>query len=77
MRRLGADVLRLDYVYYPWTTLSGQGRVQQIQAGSPTDPTSLQDLRYTYDLVGNVLTIADWKADGTKPQGGLDWVQSG
>jgi RHS repeat-associated protein len=51
-------------VYYPWTTANGQGRLQQLKAGTltPNDPTSLQNVQYTYDAVGNVLTILDNKA---------------
>ena len=61
-RVLGSNVVHQDYVYHPWTTVNGQGRVQQIKAGVPGNLTSLQDLNYTYDAVGNVLTILDNKA---------------
>jgi RHS repeat-associated protein len=44
--------------------------LQQISSGAPGNPTSLQDLRYTYDPVGNVLTIRDYKmgVDAQNPQ---------
>jgi RHS repeat-associated protein len=61
-RVLSSNVLQQNYVYYPWATLRGTGRLQQIKAGVPDDLTSLQDLNYTYDAVGNVLTILDNKA---------------
>jgi YD repeat-containing protein len=53
-----------DYVYFPWTQLNGQGRLQQIKTGTLSTPTSLQSLTYTYDAVGNVKTIADGKVSG-------------
>jgi YD repeat-containing protein len=70
LRVLGSTVLQQDYVYYPWTTYKGNGRLQQLKTGTltPNNPTALQDLRYTYDAVGNVLTIADLKAGGTQTQ---------
>ena len=52
----------MDYVYYPWTTANGRGRLQQAVA------EALQDLRYTYDAVGNVLTIQDYKAGSPQTQ---------
>jgi RHS repeat-associated protein len=67
-RVLGDNVLQQNYVYYPWTTFKGQGRLQQIKAGVPGNLTSLQDLNYTYDAVGNVLTILDNKAGGAQTQ---------
>jgi RHS repeat-associated protein len=67
-RVLGSNVLQQNYVYYPWTTFKGQGRLQQIKAGVPGNLTSLQDLNYTYDAVGNVLTILDNKAGGAQTQ---------
>jgi hypothetical protein len=62
LRVLGNNVLRTERVYYPWTTTNGRGRLQQLKAGTPSNPTSLQDLRYWYDAVGNVTRIEDWKA---------------
>jgi RHS repeat-associated protein/uncharacterized repeat protein (TIGR01451 family) len=61
---LGANGRRVDYVYYPWNQLQGQGRLQQIKTGPVGSPTELQDLLYTYDPVGNVLSIADSKVSG-------------
>ncbi len=59
---LGSNVLRVDPVHYPWTTVNGQGRLQRIQTGTPSNATSLQDLRYSYDAVGNIARLEDWKA---------------
>ena len=59
-------LIRVDYTYWGWADVNGQGRLKQITSGSVANPTSLQDLRYTYDPVGNVLTIKDYKAG--KPQ---------
>lgn len=63
---LGANVLNLDYVYNPWT--SQGGRLQQLKAGPAGTPTILQNLTYSYDAVGNVLSIADANAGGTQTQ---------
>jgi hypothetical protein len=68
LRALGSTVLQQDYVYYPWTTYKGSGRVQQLKTGTTISPTALQDLRYTYDAGGNVLTILDNKAGGAQTQ---------
>jgi RHS repeat-associated protein len=43
--------LTTNYTYYPWTTANGQGRLQNISTGS------LQNMSYTYDAVGNVMSI--------------------
>jgi hypothetical protein len=48
-----------QYAYYSWGNQGG--RLQQITAGVPADLTSLQDLQYTYDWIGNVETIEDHK----------------
>ncbi len=48
-----------QYTYYPWTTANGQGRLQQVKSGTPSDDDSLQKLAYTYDAVGNVRMITD------------------
>ncbi|OGO29419.1 MAG: hypothetical protein A2136_07060 [Chloroflexi bacterium RBG_16_54_11] len=68
LRTLGADVLRTDYVYFAWTTANGQGRLKRIMTGTPGAATSLQDLRYTYDAVGNILTIKDYLAGNPQTQ---------
>ena len=47
LRTLG-NGRQVDYVYYPWTTPNGRGRLQQIKAGPTSDPTALQNLSYTY-----------------------------
>jgi len=62
LRTLG-NGRQVDYVYYPWTTPNGRGRLQQIKAGPTSDPTALQDLSYTYDPVGNVTGLTDAKAN--------------
>ena len=62
LRTLG-NGRQVDYVYYPWTTPNGRGRLQQIKAGPTGDPTALQDLSYTYDPVGNVTGLTDAKAN--------------
>ena len=62
LRKLGNDVVEQEWVYYAWDMPNGRGRLQRIKAGTPSNTTSLQDLRYTYDAVGNVLSIQDWKA---------------
>jgi RHS repeat-associated protein len=53
-----------------WAYISGYqgGRLQQIKSGVYATPDSLQDLRYTYDRVGNVLTISDYKAGSPQTQ---------
>ena len=38
--------LKEDYNYFAWTDVNGQGRLQQIKSGVPSDLDSLQDLRY-------------------------------
>ena len=63
LRTLG-NGRQVDYVYYPWTTPNGRGRVQQIKTGTSGSPTDLQYLEYTYDAVGNVKTIKDNKVLG-------------
>ena len=60
LRKLGNDVLRTDYVYFAWTTANG--RLQQLKTGTPGQPSQTQDLSYSYDDAGNVLTIADTAA---------------
>jgi YD repeat-containing protein len=67
-RTLGGGVITVDYLYYGWTAGNGQGRLQQIQSGIAGDLDSLQNLQYTYDAVGNGLTIADSLAGGTQTQ---------
>jgi YD repeat-containing protein len=57
----GNPVIRMDYTYWGWTDANGQGRLKQIMSGIMTNTDSLQDLRYTYDANGNVLTIKDNK----------------
>ena len=78
----GVDpVIRMDYTYFLWTDLYGQGRLKQITSGIITNTDSLQDLRYTYDANGNVLTIKDYLAGSPQTQtftyDGLDRLISG
>jgi RHS repeat-associated protein len=68
LRVVGDDVFRTDFSYYPWTTQGGLGRLQQIQSGPSGSPSSLQDLRYTYDNVGDVTRIEDWVAGQPQAQ---------
>ncbi len=74
-------MIRMDYTYFLWTDLYGQGRLEQITSGSVGAPDSLQDLRYIYDANGNVLSIEDYKADNPQTQtftyDGLDRLISG
>ncbi len=70
-RELGASpVLEVNYTYYPWDGGNGEGRgrLSRIRAGVPNNPTSLQDLRYFYDRVGNVETLQDYKAGSPQTQ---------
>ena len=52
-----SPTLIVDYVYYPWTTANGRGRLQQIKAGPPANPSAREDLTYSYDPVGNITSI--------------------
>lgn len=61
-----SPIFNVDYVYNAWTTQGG--RLQQTKTGTPSSTTSLQDLRYTYDSAGNVLTIQDYKAGSPQTQ---------
>ncbi len=61
-RVLGSNAVQQNYVYFPWTTVNGQGRLQQLTSGVVGKLTSLQNLNYTYDAVGNVQAIVDSKA---------------
>ena len=60
----------MDHSYYPWNGINGEGRgrLQRITAGKPSTPNSLQDLRYDYDLVGNVEHIEDYRAGSPQTQ---------
>ncbi len=67
-RVLGNQVLVNGYAYYPWN--QQDGRLHQMTSGTPGDLTSLQNLQYSYDPVGNVLSIQDYKMgiDANNPQ---------
>jgi RHS repeat-associated protein len=57
--------LQTDYVYFGG---NGNFRLQWIKTG-PTSPfEGLQKLEYSYDALGNVLSIKDYKAGGTQTQ---------
>ena len=58
-RIFGTNQAQSQYSYYPWTAQGG--RLQQLVSGTLGNPSSLQDLRYTYGATGNVLTIQDFK----------------
>ncbi|WP_423224222.1 hypothetical protein [Candidatus Amarolinea aalborgensis] len=61
-------VVQVGFSYYPWTTITGQGRLQQLTSGIPGNLSSLQNLTYAYDAVGNVDWIKDWKAGSPQMQ---------
>jgi RHS repeat-associated protein len=71
LRDLGVSgsnpVIRQDYTYFDWINVNGQGRLQQI-ISTTNGPDSLQDLHYTYDSLGNILTIQDYKAGSPQTQ---------
>jgi RHS repeat-associated protein len=64
LRKLGADTLRTDYVYYAWNTQGG--RLQYLKTGTPSNTTSMQSFTYTYDESGNVKTTLDAKNSNQK-----------
>jgi hypothetical protein len=51
LRVLGGNVLTQEYVHFPWMTVNGQSRLQQMKTGVSGNLTSLQDLNYAYDPV--------------------------
>ena len=63
LRTLG-NGRRTDYVYYPWATANGLGRLRYVKTGTASSPTALQYLYYTYDAVGNVTRIKDYRMPG-------------
>jgi RHS repeat-associated protein len=68
VRELGASSL-IDnhYTYYDWTAVNGQGRLSTIISHKSTP--DLQNLAYTYDANGDVLTIRDYMdKTGNNPQ---------
>ncbi|TLN09749.1 RHS repeat protein, partial [bacterium] len=68
LRVLGANTLRTTQSYFAWDDTNGQGGLQFLQTGTPTLPTSLQNLEYGYDAVGNIDWIKDWKAGSPQLQ---------
>ena len=61
-------LIRMDNTYFLWTDEDGQGRLKQMTSGMMGDLDSLQDLHYTYDTNGDVLTIQDYKAGSPQTQ---------
>jgi uncharacterized protein RhaS with RHS repeats len=58
--------LAYAFVYSLWTS---QGeRLKTIKSGTPSTPTSLKSMEYSYDLAGNISWIKDYNASGTQPQ---------
>ncbi len=55
-----------QYGYYPWSQQGG--RLQQLLSGTPADSDSLQDLRYTYDMSGNLLSLQDYLSGAPQTQ---------
>jgi RHS repeat-associated protein len=57
------------YNYYTLATPLGQGRLHQLRAGTTgLNSTDRQNLTYSYDGVGNILSIVDGQAGGTETQ---------
>ena len=89
-RGFGSNLLCTDYVYFPWNTVNGVGRLKRLLSGVPTSCGSLQDLRYyegtnqtpTHDAVGNLLKIKNQSTGGQVQTFGydslnrLDWAYS-
>ena len=68
----GTPALTVTYDYYNWKAEGGRGRLQQLAATN-----DLQDLRYEYDLAGNVVEIEDWIAGSPQTQAfGYDALDS-
>jgi RHS repeat-associated protein len=53
-------IMQTSTSYKAWDVTPGAGKLNQILSGVPGNTDSLQDLRYTYDAVGNILTIRDY-----------------
>jgi len=70
LRQMGASslpenpLLQTSLGYYPWS--SQGGRLQTLQSGWYTQTTSLQNLAYAYEAVGNVSSIVEANAGGTQ-----------
>lgn len=74
-RTLGNNLLSTDFTYFAWTTANGQGRLQKIVTSG--ESTTFQDLRNTYDAMGNVLTIQDYYAGNPQTQTFTPRLRSG
>jgi len=61
--RTFGNTTQTDYSYYPWTQQGG--RLQSLQSGTAGTPTSLQNMSYTYDAVGNLSNITNTLASET------------
>ena len=68
LRELGASsLIHNHYTYFDWIITNGQGRLSNILSQKST--TDLQNLSYSYDANGNVLTIQDYlDKTGNNPQ---------
>ena len=60
----GSPVITKQYSYYDWTTAINGGLLHSLVTTNISSQT-LQNLTYTYDRVGNIVTIADARADET------------
>jgi RHS repeat-associated protein len=60
LRQLGANVVRQAYTY----TVASNFRLAELTSGAAPTYANAQNLRYTYDLVGNVRFITDTAAFG-------------
>ncbi len=58
-----STALQTKYTYYLWN--SNGGRLNTIQSGPASAPTSLQNLTYNYDANGNITSTNDAKAGET------------
>ena len=56
-QRVLGNGLTQDYAYYGWTVQGG--RLQRLSTSRPSDQTTLQNMTYAYDPVGNILSITD------------------
>ena len=69
-------LLQQAYVYFPWSTANGLGRLKRITAGTASAPTLFLDLQYYnpaneapyYDANGNPSQINDYKMGSPQTQ---------
>jgi YD repeat-containing protein len=67
--RTFGNTTQTDYVYYPWNTAAQGGRLQYLKSGTAGSPTSLQNLSYGYDAVGNITSLTNTLASETNSYG--------